>query len=238
MSEYQFTAGNMECDYFFQLPPKRILERCLDATLTDQHRDGCGLAELKEHFDAVWMISHMRITQSDFINPDDVITIRTTPRMEKRSCYFYYADLFRGEEQVARWECTYIPVYRVGHHILRLNLLEPLWNTPPMETAPSTMHRLRPDCEFVPCGSDTVRRSDCDKNLHMTSGAYLSLTCDALGYWESETPRLMRSIQVDFSSEVYPGTLLQFERGEADGVRYLRGIKPDGVVAFSAACEF
>ena len=238
MSEYRTIVGTMECDYFCQLPPKRILERCLDVTLTDLHRDGCGLAELKAVFDAVWMISHMRIEQSVPIVPDDELTFRTYPRVEGLGCYYLDADILRGGSIIAKFECSYIAVARVERHILRLSQLEPLWKTPPRAAVSAPLQRLRPECEFFPCGSDEVRLSDCDKNHHMTSGAYLSLVCDAAGYWESDAPRLMRSVQVDFSSEVHPGTTLRFLRGEADGFRYVRGVKPDDRIAFTAACAF
>ena len=238
MSEYTRIVGTMECDYFRQLPPKRILERCLDVTLTDQHRDGCGLAELEASFDAVWMISHMRIEQSAPIAPDDELTFRTYPRVEGRSCYYYDVDILRDGREIAQFECSYIAVARVERHILRPSQLAPLWKTPPRAAISAPLQRLRPDCEFLPCGSDEVRLSDCDKNHHMTSGAYLSMICDAAGYWSSDAPRLMRYIQVDFSSEVRPGTILRFLRGEADGIRYIRGVKPDDKIAFTAACEF
>ena len=56
----------------------------------------------------------------------------------------------------------------------------------------------------------------------MTSGAYLSLACDGLGFWESGEKRTMQMMQLDFASEVRPGTALRYERGESGGVRYLR----------------
>jgi len=238
MSDYTVNVGTMECDYFFQLPPKRLLEYFLDVILTEMHRNGCGLDTLREQFDAVWMINHMRYTQSAPVCANDVLIFRPQPRLEGRSCYFINADVFRGGELLLRFECSFIPVYRVSRRIMRLSLLSPLWKTPPHPEAPATLYKLRLDCEFVPCGSDEVRLSDCDKNHHMTSGGYMSLACDALGYWESETPRLIREMQVDFSSEVYAGTTLRFVRGEANGLHYVRGIKPDGKIAFTAECDF
>ena len=55
---------------------------------------------------------------------------------------------------------------------------------------------------------------------------------------ESEKPRYIRMLQLDFCSEVKPGTLLEFSRGEEFGLLYLRGTKPDGTVAFIAACVY
>jgi len=48
----------------------------------------------------------------------------------------------------------------------------------------------------------------------------------------------MKLMQVDYASEVLPGTLLQFERGAADDVKYVRGVKPDGKIAFTSKCIF
>lgn len=238
MSEYTIPVVPLDCDYFNLLPPRRLLEHFIDITLREQHRDGCGLEELAAELDAVWMISHARMEQKAPVSAGDVLIYRTEPRMEKRSCYFFFADVERSGEIVAHFECSYIPVYRVSRRILRLSQLTALWNTPPQPTVPSPLHRLHPHCEFLPCGSDEVRFSDCDLNRHMTSGAYVSLLCDALGFWSSETPRIMQHMQLDYSSEVYPGTELRFIRGEADGKQYVRGIKPDGKIAFTAECVF
>ncbi|MBR5224700.1 MAG: hypothetical protein IKV90_03425, partial [Clostridia bacterium] len=64
------------------------------------------------------------------------------------------------------------------------------------------------------------------------------LTCDALDYWSGSEMRYMKEMQVDFASEVRPGTRLSFERGEEDGAHYVRAIKPDGKIAFIAKCVY
>jgi len=240
MSDYTLTVETMECDFFFQLPPKQILEHCLSATLTDLQNDGCGLDRLEKELGAVWMLSHIRYTQTAPIHPGDVLTYRTYPRIEARHSYIFQVDILRENEPVIRFDSAYIPVHKTQRHILRLNCLEPLWKTPARPAPPDLqpLRSLRPSCEFYPCGNDKVRLSDCDKNHHMTSGAYLSMVCNALGYWESDTPRSLKMMQVDFSHEVYPATVLHFERSETDGLHYVRGIKPDGKIAFSAVCDF
>lgn len=240
MPDYTKIVETMECDYFFQLPPKQILEHCLSFVLMDLRNDGCGLAILEEKLNAVWMLSHMRYTQTAPACADDVLTYRTYPRITERHRYVFQVDILREDECIIRFEAAFIPVHKEKRQILRLNLLEPLWNTAD-RPAPADMlplRSLRPHCEFQPCGSDTVRLSDCDKNRHMTSGAYLSMACNALGYWNSDTPRPIRMMQVDFSREVYPGTVLHFEQSEADGLHYVRGINPEGMPAFTAVCDF
>lgn len=238
MAEYTQRVEIMECDYFYQLPPKQLLEHCLSLTLLDIRRAGCGPEAILERLNAVWMISHMRYTQTAPIWHDDLLTYRSAPLCTERGRYRQHVDILRDGEKLVDFDTAYIPVHREARHILRLSQLEPMWTVPvPACDAPPLLS-LRPDCGFVPCGSDTVRLSDCDKNHHMTSGAYLSLVCNALDFWAGETPRFMRFMQVDFSSEVRPGTQLAFSRGEADGLCYVRGSKPDGKAAFTAACVF
>jgi acyl-ACP thioesterase len=184
------------------------------------------------------MASHARIFQYAPIGNGDYLTYRTFPRVIEGNRYIYYVEIYRGDELVVRFDASYIPVDKKERHVLRIAQVEPLWKTPSRAAVSRNLRRLRPDCAFTPCGSDTVRCSDCDFNGHMTSGAYMALVCDALGLWESEKPRYIRMIQLDFSSEVRPGTLLEFSRGEEFGLLYLRGTKPDGTVAFTAACVY
>ena len=238
MSEYTKMVENMECDLFRYLPPKQILEHCMSMTLIDMKADGCDGPALEAALGAVWMASHARIFQYMPIVSGDYLTYRTFPRVIEGNRYIYYVEIRRGDELVARFDASYIPVDKAARHVLRISQVEPLWKTPSRAAESRNLRRLRPDCGFTPCGSDTVRWSDCDVNGHMTSGAYFSLACDALGLWESETPRYIRMLQLDFCSEVKPGTLLEFSRGEDFGLQYLRGTKPDGTVAFIAACVY
>ena len=238
MAEYIQRVEIMECDYYYQLPPKQLLEHCLSLTLLDMRQDGCGPEAILERLNAVWMISHMRYTQSAPIMHDDLLTYRSFPRTTERGRYRQHVDILRDGKKLVDFDTSYIPVHREARHILRLNQLEPMWTVPPEACDAPPLLSIRPECEFVPCGGDTVRLSDCDKNHHMTSGAYLSMVCNALDFWESESPRYMRFMQVDFSSEVRPGTALEFFRGESWFLHYVRGVKPDGKIAFTAACEF
>lgn len=238
MAEYTYSMETMENDLYRQLPPKMILEHGLSFLLIDIRNDGCSKEVIYDAAGAVWMLSQMRFSQYAPVDPRDVLTFRTSPRLNRQNCFLYDVDVFRGTELIIQLQVGLIAVAKEARRIIRPDVLAPLWTAPARETAPFVMSRLRPSCEFTPCGSDEVRYSDCDCNGHMTSGAYLSFACNALEYWCNDPSRFMRTMQVDYSSEVYPGTLLRFERGEQDGITYVRGIKPDGKVAFTAACEF
>ena len=146
-------------------------------------------------------------------------------------------EAWRGEELVIRFDTSYIAVHNEKRKVVKIEDVEALWPSPPRRAVTKYLRRLRPNCEFTDCGSDTVRLSDCDCNHHLTSGAYLAYACNALDFWGADDERrYMKMMQLDYSSEVLPGTTITYQRGEENGVKYVRGIKPDGVVAFTAAC--
>jgi len=239
MGVYQKQIEIMECDYHRTLPPRLVMEHAMSKILLDMRAGGADRDRLYSACGAVWMISHMRFYQYAPIVPEDLLTFDISPRIIDGAHYLFQANITRGDTCVIRFETCFIPVSKAERHVLRLSLVEPLWKEPP-KTAELTdpLRRLREICEFTDCGYDTVRMSDCDCNHHMTSSAYLALACNALDYWNGSEGRFMKMMQVDYVSEVLPGTQLRFARGEADGARFVRAFKPDGKIAFTAKCVF
>lgn len=238
MAEYIRVVEPMECDYHRHLPPSAILSHCLSVMQCDFVRSGCGRGVLQRHHGAVWMISSMRIFQYSNICVGDTITYKTRPRVIEGKKYVFYLEIFRGAELAVRFDTNFIAVKEAERRIVPVEELECHWSDPPREAVSRNLRPIRPNCEFADAGGDTVRLSDCDSNHHMTSAGYLSMACDALGFWNGDEQRLMGMMQVDFISEIRPGTYVKFESGQADGVKYMRGLKPDGKIAFAAACEF
>ena len=240
MGEYKKTVEIMECDYHRTLPPRRVLEHAMSAILLEMRAGGADRDRLYAQCGAVWMISHMRFFQSAPIYPEEELSFQISPRIIDGAHYLFKAKVYRGNEVVIRFDTAFIPVDKQARHVMRLSLVEPLWNSPPgtLEMA-DPIHRLRDVCEFHDCTyRDTVRMSDCDCNHHLTSSAYLSLACNALDFWSGPPERYMKMMQVDYASEVLPGTELRFAVGEADGAKFARGYKPDGKIAFTAKCIF
>jgi len=238
MSDHIKRVELMECDYYRRFPPKLILESCMGYIVEDITPIGGSTANLYRHCGAVWMLSHMRLKQDADIFPNDLLCFRVHKRVVEGARYIFLVDILRDDKPIAVLDCSFIPVDKAARRVVRLDVVEPIWTEPPRTAESRHLQRMRPKCAFSPCGEDAVRYSDCDWNGHMTSGAYIALACNMLGFWGAEQPRRMRRMQIDYASEVRPGTLLRFERGEEDGVQYLRGVKPDGTVAFTAACEF
>lgn len=238
MAEYIRVVEPMECDYYRHMPPSVILSHCLSVMQCDFVREGCGRGVLQSQHKAVWMISSMRIFQYANLCVGDIITYKTYPRVIENKKYVFYLEIYRGTELIIRFDTNFIAVREAERKIVPVEELEGHWGTPSREAVSRHLQHLRPACEFVDAGGDTVRMSDCDSNHHMTSAGYLSMACDALGFWDGTPARLMRMMQVDFISEVRPGTFVKFQTGEENGIKYMHGVKPDGKIAFTAACDF
>ena len=237
MSEYSRTVYPMECDYNRFLPPSAILRQALDYILEDIKRDGCDRSVIYPKCGAVWMISRMRFYQYRNITAGEVISYHTFPRVIENGHYIFYVEIFCADELVVRFDTVFIPVNAAERKVMSVERLEPLWTAPPRQAQSKYLVRLDMDCEYVKGGKQTVRLSDCDSNRHLTSPGYLALICDELRFWGGE-PQLMEFMQVDYASEVMPGTELSFEVGERGGDRLIRGYKPDGKLAFSSMCRF
>lgn len=237
MNEHRVLITPMDGDYNRVLPPATILRQCLNSVLFDIRRDGCDTDLIRARLGATWMISRMRIYQYAQVNIWDTISYHTFPRVIENGKYIFYIEGFRDEELVIRFDSVFMPVDMAKRKVMDIEELEPLWKTPPREAQSKFLTRMDMECDYRPAGKQTVRYSDCDSNGHLTSPAYLSLLCDELGFWGGEV-RMMRFVQIDYASEIMPGTEISFEVGEKDGARLLRGYKSDGKLAFSARCEF
>ena len=231
MTELRRTVDVMEADYHRTLPPKLVVEYCMGAVVREMQRAGGDRDRLYAFCGAVWMASHVRFYQSFPLLPGDELLLRANPRVIE-------VDVTRGGESAVTFDCSFIPVDKLARRVLRLQAVEPMWKTPARKAVSRELFRMRDVSGFEPCGGDTVRMSDCDCNHHLTSGAYLSLVCNALGFWDGPPERYMQMMQIDFASEVRPGTRLSFFRSEAEGARFVRGVKPDGKIAFTAKCVF
>ncbi len=238
MPEYVRVCEPMECDFHRHMPPSVILAHCLSMMQCDFVRSGCGRGVLQKEYGAVWMINSMRIFQYSNICVGDAITYKTFPRIIDGKKYVFYIEIYRGAELILRFDTNFIAVREAERKIIPVRELERHWSGPAYETARTGLVMLVPDCEFTEVGGDTVRVSDCDSNHHMTSAGYLSMACDALGFWNGDPARLMREMQVDFLREVRPGTRLSFRTGAKDGKKYMQGVFPDGSIAFNVCCEF
>lgn len=238
MSDYYRKLYPMECDYNGFMSPALVLRQALDYFLEDIRRDGCDKSVLYPKLEAVWMISRMRFQQELPIGMWDEVCFRTHPRVIENGRYIFYVEVYKGEKLALWLDTAFMAVKVRERRTVPLEEIEPLWRTPPRQAQSKHLARMGDmDCTFRPGGRHMVRFSDCDSNRHLTSPGYLALVCDELQFWGRDV-HLMRFMQVDYASEVLPGTEIHFELGR-DGEAYkLHGYKPDGKLAFSACCIF
>ena len=228
----------MECDWYRHMPPSVILSHCLSMMQCDFVNSGIGRTVIRSNHGAVWMISSMSIRQYKSLCVGDTIKYVTYPRIIDGKKYVFRIDIYRDEEMLVEFATNFMAVEESSRKIVPVEVLEQHWTSPPEYAAERYLQSIKPEVEFLDAGGDTVRMSDCDSNGHMTSGAYLSLVCDALGYWGREEGTMMRFMQVDFRSEVHPGDYIKYECCNYEGIKYMRGLKDEDKIAFIAKCDF
>lgn len=237
MTEHRTVITPMEADYNRVLAPAKIQKQSLDSILRDIKRDGCDRDVIYPACGAVWMISRMRLCQYGQINIWDTIDYRTYPRAIRKERYIFHTDAFREGELMASFTAVFMAVNAAKRKVIPIEEIEPYWSAPAGQLTVDPPARMDFDCGLERGGSRTVYHSDCDGNRHLTAPAYLTLVCDELGFWGGGT-KLMRFAQIDYASEILPGTRVDFMTAEKDGARLLRGYKDDGRLAFSARCVF
>ncbi len=231
-----YTIHPSDTDMFDFAPPAALLHQALYSTMLRAEYDGLPAHALLEKLNAVWMLAAMRLELRRPIHPLETVRFSVSSRLLAGGTYTRRIQLDIGEEQVGDAFMNFIVVEKDARRIVRPKVLEEIWQLPMEQVDFQRLRRLRPPENWQEAGTVAIRCSDCDANGHLYSMNYASLACDCAQYWEGER-KFMRAIQVDFSSEVRPGTLLQMERETVDGVVYIRGVKPEGATAFYAACE-
>ena len=77
--------------------------------------------------------------------------------------------------------------------------------------------------------------SDIDLNGHVNNAKYANFVMDALNPSEGS---VIRSFQIDYRHEVRPGVPLQVFTQVVDGLTLVKGVNPDGDIAFASTVEF
>lgn len=235
MTGYPYEIRPLETDIFDNVPPSHMIRACLYGNMRQSEAEGLPSERLYDELGAVWMLARLKLLQLAPLHTGDCPELRVTSRAIDGGTYIRCVDVWLNGRSAARAELVYIVVRLADRHILRPAAVEEMWQNPrPLYEAP-VIRRLRSPKELEDLGAVTVRYCDCDKNGHFSSPNYANLVCDAVGYW-SGRPKLMESLQIDFSSEVKPLGSLRLLKA-AEGERHMVvGKKEDGVTAFLAEC--
>ena len=236
MSEGRILSLN-ESDISGYIRPSVLCSLSMDCTMTETAAEGASNQRMRDEFGAAWMLARLRLRQFRPLNMDDTITLRATPRAIVGGAYVRCADIFRGDDSVARCDMVFMVVGIEDRKIIRPRDIDKYWYKPPAETPAAELHRLhfRGDSEHVT--DIQVRRYDCDKNGHLTSRRYIDYVCESSGYWNG-APKLAKELQIEYMNECRPGETISIDRIWQDGRQLLRGMKPDGHAAFCASCVF
>lgn len=235
MRQYTHSMQPMYTDYYCHAGPGELARMIIGDAVMQMDADGIPRQKLIDAKNGAWMVDKFRLEQLRQIGYNDTLTVVLSPRREKGVRIYYTAEVFSVGELAARAQLSFFAVEFTQRRILRLSELQELWLTPAQPG--KNMEKAVWRGEMSPCGSYTVRLSDCDSNRHLSSPKYLEFICDMTGFW-GEGEKLCSLMQVDYVSECRPGEELCFFSAR-DGERvFVRGTHADGSTAFDAVCRY
>ena len=233
MNGYPYEIRTWETDLFKTVPPSGLLKACVHGNTQQSEIEGLSAEKFRKDLDAVWMIAGARLRQSEPIYERDMLEVRVDSRGIEGCSYVRPIEVYKAGHKIAQVKLVYIAVRTDDRCILRPSAVEECWKNPRPLSKSEVYRKLKALPFAESAGSVTVRRSDCDLNGHLSAFNYLTIVCEALGYWEGE-PKLAEFIQIDFRSELLPGETVSLKKARSGGVDMLRGVKENGITAFAA----
>ena len=238
MARYEYRIRSLETDIHDNVKPKTMLRIAIDGVSRQSDHEGASFERMEKEIGAVWMLARLKYEQFLPVRGGETLFADVSGRTLERGTYIRTIE-FRNSSETLAGKTTMVSmaVEKKTRHILRANAVERLFSHAPLPEGAPPLKRVRLRDELPQIGEITVRYGDCDVNGHLSGPAYADVVCEALGYWSGQ-PVLCRELQIDYSAECPPGSVVALQ-GKKDGEAFeLRGIRQDGIISFTAVGRF
>jgi len=191
----------------------------------EQHANmlGVGFDIMRRH-NAAWVVARTRLSIARYPKEGEEITVKTWPGKMTYSIYpRYFVMEDASGEQIGCACAMWVVMDLASRTMLKtapewLNVAENLTRTPPVK-APMAVRK--------PDGQGSIKEykvayRDLDVNRHVNNAKYVDMLCDMYDLSWHDSHRIT-DVQVQYSKEIAPGTLLQLERIENGQKIYLAG---------------
>jgi len=233
MSGFEHVIRPFEADIFGLAPPSMLLRLGVDAFIGQMMGESAEREKKRRELNAVWMLAMLSLEQHKPAGIGDRLSVKAAPTFIDGATYICSIDFSRGEIPVASCQMAAMAVAKDTRRIILPRKLGDSSEKPGniRATGPKWL-RISGDME--PMGTYRVRYRDCDLNGHLSAPNYADIVCEYAGYWKGG-PKLMSFLQIDFSSECLPEEAVTLGCRQEGDRAYVRGIKPDGSLAFTCA---
>lgn len=238
MARYEYKIRSLETDRFDNVKPKTMLRIAIDAVSRQSDYEGVSFDRMEKLIGAVWMLARLRYEQYLTVRGGETIFAEVSSRSISGGTYTRVIRFTNAAGELAALSTmASMAVEKQTRHILRTKTVEELFSEAPMPDEGRTLKRIRIREELPLLGHDVVKYGDCDMNGHLSGPSYADVVCEALGYWK-DGPKLCQELQIDYSAECPPETVLSLRgRSGSDGF-VIQGIRQDGVISFSSEGRF
>lgn len=238
MKTYKHLVIPLEADCYSFASPAMLIRYAVSYTVMAIHDDGLPRQRLFSEIGGAWMVARLELTQYEPIEDMARLELRVSDRRVSGGKYIY--TIAAVNQGVTTAECTmeFIAVEWETKKIIRPKTVEPYWDSPTAPSERRSIARVRfPGDEGDHPYELTVRASDCDSNLHLSSPVYAAYICDYIRYWDGPH-QLLKTLRIEYCNEVKSGARLKLTRCDADDGIYIKCVGDDGKTAFLAFCEY
>lgn len=227
--EQDFTVDSRQVDLTGCARPSAVLGCLQEAATVAALRLGVSGPETLEKYHCFWMIVRMWVRLDEPLRWNETFTVRTWHRGGRGVSSYRDFDLLRDGKPIGEAVSTWVLADADTYRLLRMDRLVEFQGTDGGALCKAkTLHRFSLPPVMTGSEARPMRYSDTDINGHVNNSRYADFACDALHLERLLPGRFVHEFQIGYLNQCRAGETITVETAGADGVRFARGLGPDG----------
>lgn len=236
---HEFRLNGLDVDGRGICKPSALLNHLQNAATLAAEAGGFDREVMMERYGAFWMLARSWFRLDRPLRFEDRLSVRTWHRGGKAAVMYRDYDILADGKPVGESVSAWVMAEMATRRIVKLSTVRELEGTDGGELCKTRqLARLRVPADLPLAERRTMRYSESDINGHINNTRYADFACDVLDMAALEQDAFLSAMEIGYLAECRPGETLDLFAGEREGIRYVRGVGPEGTDRFTAAMEF
>lgn len=242
LHKHEYAIGYSDIDFLKNLKCSALFGYFQDTASEAAYKLGAGVETLAEEYSAAWVLTRIRVEFERVPQLSERITVETWPHPPGRIEFERDFKVRDGKgDVIIRAVSNWVIIDTNTRELKRSSFIEMQY--PPFiqeHALDCRLAKLKPSGRLEPVYKKVVGYSDVDINGHINNSKYIDYIMDCFTV-DSYRKYTMRSIEVDYLKEAFPGDTLQLYRDipeSGNETIYIEGVnEADGKPSFRAMIE-
>ena len=231
-----FKVQSYEVDLSKRIKPFYIQNHLQEAAYSGSDFCGAGYDTLRA-LNLSWVLNRIHLSFCGLPLWGDEVRVDTWSRGQTGPLWHRNFQLFRGDELLMNGTSAWTVLDLGSRSLFRGQTPFNADTHLEEDTLPFCSKLTVPkDLVLQPAGSHVPLFSEVDTNRHVNNCYYTQWAVDALPY-DYLAEHALKGLEINYYSEVYPGSEVNFQLGREGDTWYFRGLSPDAV-CFLVKMEF